>query len=62
MEQYKRCPFCGSDAHIFEKMLAAEPKRSVYRVSCPDVLCLGHAFGRWYKSLDEAKQAWESRA
>ena len=63
MSELKPCPFCGGTAKL-------SVYYDFYRVHCNNDDCIaglsasdaygGH--GRWYKSISEAREAWNTRA
>lgn len=53
----KNCPFCGNGAELKVRM----PSK-LYRYCCPDYRCCARGFGLWFKSEDEALEAWNKRA
>lgn len=52
----KNCPFCGNDAELKVRTIG------LYRYCCPDYRCCARGFGLWFKSEDEALEAWNKRA
>ena len=56
-EKLKRCPFCGSIAHVLHDDGGDTPN-DTYSVECDDCACdIG-----WYKTKKEAIEAWNRRA
>lgn len=53
----KKCPFCGNDAELKVRMPSM-----LYRYCCMDYRCCARGFGLWFKSEDEALEAWNKRA
>jgi hypothetical protein len=57
-EALKRCPFCGSEAHISKNY--PHPDATIYRIGCPTCLC--YLEGEGIAGLGEAASRWNARA
>ena len=57
MEELKKCPFCGGEAHVRYIAVMESP----YYPECMDEHCIAGDTGIGFKSEKEAIKAWNRR-
>lgn len=56
----KECPFCGGEVEMTKD--CGDSPESIYSVGCLNDGCPIHVFTKWYRTQDEAREAWNRRA